>query len=155
MRSRLKQSRTSILTIKVLHCYPEFRDWVFKIGAVLIIGESCTRRQGIAVTGELSLASKLTSEASSTRDQAHRFDSVFPNGTSVLSIGRGSFHAPLSPLYNLEKDAVRLNHFSGDGMREGVIWPVPELEESVRFAGLPKGPFECLLATERSDCFRN
>ena len=107
------------------------------------------------MTGELNLASKLTSEASSTRDQAHRFDGVFPNGTSVLSIGRGTFYAFPSPFYNLEKDAIRLNHFSGDGMREGVIWPVPELEESIRFAGLSKGPFECLLATERSDCFRN
>jgi hypothetical protein len=48
-----------------------------------------------------------------------------------------------------------LNNFSGDGMREGVAWSVSELEESIRFARLPKSFFESLLATERSDRFWN
>ena len=59
------------------------------------------------------------------------------------------------PFYDFEEDAVRLNHFSSNGMCEGVIWSVSELEESVRFARLSKGPFESLLATERPDCLRN
>jgi hypothetical protein len=72
-----------------------------------------------------------------------------------LFIDGGSIHALSSPFYNFEKDAVRLDHFSSDGMREGVVGSVSELEKGVRFARLPKGSFEGLLATKRSDCFWN
>ena len=104
---------------------------------------------------EPNLASKLTSEASGTRDQANGFDGVFPDWTNILFTGGGTLHTFSSPFHDFEKDAVRLNHFSGNGVRERVIRSVSELEESVRLVRLSKGSFESLLAAECSECFRN
>jgi len=109
----------------------------------------------IGGTEDPELASKLTSEASGTRDKANRLNSVLPNRTSTPFIGGGPLNMFSSPFHYFEEDAIRLNHLSGNWMREGVIRSISELEESVRFAGFSKGSFQGLVATERSDCLWN
>lgn len=134
----------------------------FEVSRRGLQGQGCTDNQQVlntaprySATEEPNLASRLTSKASGARDQADRSDGVFPDRTSITRIGGISFYSLSFPFYNFEKDAIRLNHFSGDGMRKGVVRSVSQLEESVRFAGLSKGAFESLLAAQRSDCFRD